>query len=472
MESGLLTRRIHLRGRRFPVPERTTPEAFLAAAAAWPRGFWQRGERWHAFAGAAALIESPPGRPGGDPRSPGEAPPGDEAAAGDDRFEAVRRQAAGILGASIREGGARARFFGGFSFYPDRTGSGPWRGFPGARFVLPALELRGGPEGVGLWAVSDGDVPGPGWATLLARLEDGGPAVAPGGAGGSGGAGCSPPSVRRTRESGAGGGWHGAVDRALRAIRAGTLDKVVLARTLDVELEGPGDPLGLLARLREENRRGYVFHFEPRPGRAFFGAAPELLAALEGSAFHATAVAGTIRRGRDREEDRALAGRLLSSRKDLAEHRIGVRDMAERLGRLVDGARLDEEPRVVRQNAVQHLRTDLRATLPSRRHVLELVGALHPTAAVCGHPREVARDFLRETEAFDRGWYAAPVGWFDAEGNGEFVPALRSAVLQGSRLRLFAGAGIVEGSRAEKEWEETRLKLGPILQVLGVDPRP
>ena len=102
--------------------------------------------------------------------------------------------------------------------------------------------------------------------------------------------------------------------------------------------------------------------------------------------------------------------------------------------------------------------------------MLDLLEVMHPTAAVSGYPREPAAAFLRERERFERGWYAGPVGWFDAEGEGAFAPALRCALLRGDRARLFAGAGLVEGSDPDREWEETALKLGPMLEILADGP--
>lgn len=452
-----------------PGPEALRPETFLRATGAWPRGFWARGDHWFAWAGEAARLEEPAGRLAGDPL-------------GGRRFDDLRRRADALVGGSC-DGPVPPRFHGGLAFSADRTGSGAWKGFPAYRFSLPVLEAAGGPDGVELLVTApagDGAAPRRARDRLVRAIretEREGNGLEREGDGPEREGGRSPatragelPPVTEVQEPLSEEAWSASVERILAAIEAGRARKVVLARTLEARLSDTPDPLRLLRRLREANPRGYVFFLEPVPGRAFFGAAPELLGALDGRAFHATAVAGTIRRGRTPEEDEALARRLLGSEKDRAEHRIGVEDMCERLARVAQGARVDREPRVVRLNRVQHLRTDLTATLADRRHLLSLVGALHPTAAVCGHPREAADRMLREEERFDRGWYAAPVGWFDARGDGELAPGLRSAVLQGSRLRLFAGAGIVRGSEPRREWEETRLKFGPVLQLLGARP--
>jgi isochorismate synthase len=241
----------------------------------------------------------------------------------------------------------------------------------------------------------------------------------------------------------------------------------VLARTLDVELAEPVDPVDLVAHLRRVNRASYVFLFEPTPGATLVGAAPETVATLRDGVFHATAVAGSIRRGDTAREQAELAARLLASDKDRAEQRIALDDMVARLGTVAHQIRTDPQPHVLTLDRIQHLETEIRASVPSDVGILDLLRLLHPTPAVCGLPRDAALAFLAEEEPFERGWYAGPVGLFDAEGNGIFVPALRMGVATGSGWRLFAGAGIVDGSVPSAEWEETAIKFEPMLEALA-----
>jgi menaquinone-specific isochorismate synthase len=129
--------------------------------------------------------------------------------------------------------------------------------------------------------------------------------------------------------------------------------------------------------------------------------------------------------------------------------------------------RADDEPHLLTLSSIQHLETGIQARLRETATVLDVLEALHPTPAVCGFPRDSALAFLKEVEPFQRGWYAGPVGWFDEEGDGVFVPALRSALSQGGTWWLFAGAGVVSGSDAMEEWEETRIKFVPMLNALS-----
>jgi len=178
-------------------------------------------------------------------------------------------------------------------------------------------------------------------------------------------------------------------------------------------------------------------------------------------------VAGSIRRGETAREQAELAATLLASEKDRNEQKIALDDMVARLGTVAHQIRTDPQPHVLTLARIQHLETEIRASVPSDVGILDLLRLLHPTPAVCGLPRDAALALLAEAEPFERGWYAGPVGFFDAEGNGIFVPSLRMGVSTGSGWRLFAGAGIVEGSIPELEWEETAIKFEPMLEALA-----
>lgn len=399
------------------------------------------------------------------------------AGAGPGRFSGVARRAAALLGgdplvwpsdASARLAG-RARLYGGFAFRDDHRATGAWSSFPPGLFHLPDVELEGDAGGGARLRVR-------GWleddeaavrarlearaAELAARLEAAPDEVETPPTRPSGG-----PAFRGDEAHRA--AWERAVGEVLDAIAAGRVSKVVLARTLDVAPEPAVDAVDVLAALRDENRGSHVFLFEPSPGRVLLGAAPETVATLRSGVFHATAVAGSIARGRDDAEDRALAARLLASAKDREEHHIALQDMLERLAPLAESVEADAEPHVLTLPRIQHLETELRARVGEGPGVLTLLAELHPTPAVCGLPRDAALELIREEEPFDRGWYAGPVGWVDGEGNGVFAPALRSAVTHEGGWRLFAGAGIVAGSRPSAEWEETGIKFEPVLRALA-----
>lgn len=248
--------------------------------------------------------------------------------------------------------------------------------------------------------------------------------------------------------------WIDAVDRAVRRIRAGEVEKVVLARDRVVYSRTPFAAGRLVARLHATFPTCFVFHVA-----GLVGASPELLVRRDGARVTSLVLAGTAPRGRDAAHDDALGDALLRSDKDLAEHRPAVTSVRRVLEPVTTALAVDDRPSLLRLANVQHLATAVSGTLRRPVPALELAGHLHPTAAVGGTPRAAALAMIGELETIDRGRYAGPVGWVDGNGDGELAIALRCAELDGSRARLFAGAGIVAGSLPESELEETRLKL-------------
>jgi len=437
-----------------PAPD-LRPETFLRHAEGEERGFWARGDRWVAHRGVLAEL-----------RDVGERML--------DRFEQVEAAAHELAkDPFLPDGTARAprvRFYGGFSFRSDHVAEGVWADFPAWLFHLPVFELEG--EGSGdAWLRVRTLVDAAAGQDVFVRLRHRAEALraeltaAGGSLDDTSGRPRRPVPGRGTATDRA--RWEETVRDSLEAIRSGRISKAVLARTFDVELAEPVDPVDLIAHLRRVNRASYVFLFEPAPGATLVGAAPETVATLRDGVFHATAVAGSIRRGDTAREQAELAARLLASDKDRAEQRIALDDMVARLGTVAHQIRTDPQPHVLTLDRIQHLETEIRASVPSDVGILDVLRLLHPTPAVCGLPRDAALAFLAEEEPFERGWYAGPVGLFDAEGNGIFVPALRMGVSTGSGWRLFAGAGIVDGSVPAAEWDETAIKFEPMLEALA-----
>lgn len=440
------------------------PDAVLASPPSGVRGFWQSGPHWIAHAGSVAEIHV------GGRRTEADGVP--------NVFERVLAEARRYyrvpwifdLDGETR----RPRFHGGFAFDPVDRESGPdeadfWEPFPAARFTLPAFEVEADREGARLTLTRrfDSDVPRDRAIDELRRRADRTRSALLG----LERAGATPgpvPAATALDEPVGDGAWRRGIERILAEIASGSVRKVVLARPLDVTLAEVPDSASVLASLRASNPLAHTVLLQFARDRYLLGAAPELIGALRGRRFRTMAVAGSTPRGADPESDEWLGRQLLSSRKNRVEHEIVVEDIVERLSDA--GVRIGSvpEPRLLRLPRIQHLRSELEATVPAGTHVLDLIRALHPTAAVCGHPRETARRILAEEEAASRGWYAGPVGWFDETGDGEFAPALRSAVGRGPLLRLYAGAGIVEGSRPRAEWDETRVKFQTMLQALGV----
>ena len=260
--------------------------------------------------------------------------------------------------------------------------------------------------------------------------------------------------------------WDMAVNALTDQIAAGRAAKVVLARRLDVQTSPELTIDAVLQRLRERFPACTVFAVR-NGGACFLGATPETLVELHADIVSTDCLAGSARRGSTPAEDAYLAACLLEDDKERREHGLVATYIREALDGVCSDIRIAEQPEVRRMANVQHLYTPVTARTAGRRHVLELVERLHPTPAVAGVPRQRALCLIEQHEGFDRGWYAGPLGWVDAEGNGEFAVALRSALVGDGWASLFAGCGIVAGSDPAREYAESGLKLEAMRWALG-----
>jgi menaquinone-specific isochorismate synthase len=254
--------------------------------------------------------------------------------------------------------------------------------------------------------------------------------------------------------------WESVVAEAVRRINAGALEKVVLARDLVATASADVDVRWPLRRLAEDYPMCWTFHVD-----GLVGATPEMLVRRERGLVTSRVLAGTIRRTGDDERDLALAATLARSSKDLEEHEYAVRSVADALAPHCTSMNVPEAPFVLHLPNVMHLATDVAGVAldaDDRSSSLTLAEALHPSAAVGGTPTAEATALITEIEGMDRGRYAGPVGWMDASGDGEWGIALRSAEVDGPRVRLFAGCGIVADSDPESELAEAQAKFVPM----------
>lgn len=268
-------------------------------------------------------------------------------------------------------------------------------------------------------------------------------------------------------DDGARHGFIKAVEEALSAIRRGEFEKVVIARFQDLELPKSVRPLQALNRLRIGYPTCFTYSVANGRGESFIGASPELLVRRRGDLVETEALAGSAPRGRTASEDAALAEALLRSDKDNREHRVVVDSIQRRLAAAGVAANPPRRPRLAQLPNVQHLRTPIRGSAPAEIHLLDVLKELHPTPAVGGAPRAPACAAIRRLEDFDRGLYAGAIGWIDAAGDGELTVAIRSTLIRERGARLYAGAGIVEGSDPDREWQETEIKLRAVLEAMG-----
>jgi menaquinone-specific isochorismate synthase len=256
--------------------------------------------------------------------------------------------------------------------------------------------------------------------------------------------------------------WEQAVGEAVRRItHSPDLRKVVLARDMYASANRPIDARVLLTRLAARYPGCFTFACD-----GMVGATPELLIRKDGWEVSSLVLAGTTPRGATQAEDSALASALLSSAKENEEHQYAADSLSDRLAPHCQAMYIAPRPELIRLANVQHLGTRVHGTLATAKSALALVAAVHPTAAVGGTPTDAAVEAIRELESMDRERYAGPVGWVDADGNGEWGIALRCAQLDGDRARLFAGCGIVAGSDPAAELAETQAKFRPMRTAL------
>jgi menaquinone-specific isochorismate synthase len=437
---------------RVELPRAVEPLAWLRAQADEAAAYWSARNTGAAVAtlGAADVVAGT-NRPHGD--------------------EGLRRR----LGERLRGADAPVRYYGGLRFdatYPDaETGlEAPWAPFGTYHFVLPRFELHAQEETTALAC-----------NLVLPRDRDRADALAE--------QVCRlalpkdnqrvPPSSLATplgrTDVPDRAGWTRMVRWALDAIDDRTLDKVVLARRVALDLGTALDPFRVLQHVQRATPG--CFHFAVRPERGaatFIGASPERLFRRAGTRVESEAVAGTRPRGDTPEADAALRDELMESPKERREHAFVQEAIRTQLEALCTDVDTPETPSDLALARGRHLHAPLTGTLRPGTTTLDLLDALHPTPAVGGVPTDEALAAIRAQEPFDRGWYAGPVGWIGAD-TAEFAVAIRSGLVQAERLALFSGAGIVDGSVPEQEWDEIEQKIGDFASVLGLnghaDPR-
>jgi salicylate biosynthesis isochorismate synthase len=358
--------------------------------------------------------------------------------------------------------GAGPVFLGGFAFAHDGGASPEWSSLAPASLVLPELGFarQGGEARMTIsTAVDPDDDPEALAERLLRRIETLAPASMPL---------LDPDPVERVRVASAAPPSHyeHAVERAVERIRAGGLEKVVLAREVRAHASAAHDPAAVFGALREVFPGCYCWCVGT-PELAFVGASPELLVRRDGQRAQTVALAGTTRRSADPAVDDHLGEQLLQSPKNREEQVIVERRIERTLDPVSLWVAASEEPVLVKVHNVQHLATAIRAQLADPVPAVELAGRLLPTPAVGGEPSERALPLIPALEGFDRGWYAGAVGWTDLAEDGEFCVAVRCAVLRGPVAHLYAGCGIVRDSVPAEELAETEVKLEALLPLLS-----
>lgn len=338
---------------------------------------------------------------------------------------------------------------GGFRFDQLSEPTALWDGYPDARMVLPERML----------VVRDGAA----WLTTNALVIPDNCREQPGSQH------TRVRTVRAATPSLSPAAWQALVGSVARSIRHGRvgLEKVVLARALQIQAPGRLDPSVALRNLAASYPSCTLFALAHQDA-CFLGASPERLISLRDGTASTMALAGSVPRGATPAEDDLLADQLMRSEKERAEHAFVVAALRDGLAQVCSRIIADTQPRVRKLANVQHLFTPIHGQVAAGYSVLDLVERLHPTPAVGGFPRQRAMELIRDREGLDRGWYAGPLGWVNRHGEGDFVVGIRSALVRGDTATLFAGCGIVSDSDPATEYAESGWKLSPMLTALGL----
>lgn len=380
-----------------------------------------------------------------------------------DRWRSLSAKA--VADSPGEQGGGGPIAVGGFAFAPDGGGSPAWRGFEPASLVVPEVTLtrerHDGEHRVSLTLaalVQPDDITEEVLSALDRRLEELSDAPLPL---------LDPAPTGRFQVSSGMPPEHfeAAVARATETIRAGDLQKIVLAREVQVHAPSDYDPAAVFGVLRDAFPSCFVFCIG-RGDATLVAASPELLVRREGQRVSTIALAGSTRRSADPAVDAHLGEQLMRDESYREEHAIVARRIEHTLNRYAIWVATPPEPTLVQMANIQHLATPIRAQLAAPVEAIELAGLMHPTPAVGGEPSAEALGLIPALEGLDRGWYTGPVGWTDAAGDGEFCVALRCALLRGNVARCYAGNGIVRGSKPAAELAETEVKLQALLPLL------
>ncbi|QEY22579.1 isochorismate synthase [Psychrobacillus sp. AK 1817] len=257
-----------------------------------------------------------------------------------------------------------------------------------------------------------------------------------------------------------------AVEAVTNRIRNKEVNKVVIGRSLKLTFENSFSSSTAIYNASMEQPESYLFGLE-KEDKIFFGATPERLVKLEKGKVESAGLAGSVRRGTNLEEDKKLGDALLADNKNLMEHQYVVSMIRKVFDQYCEQVKIPSRPKLMKIRDIQHLFTPIEGKIKGSSSLFEFVEAMHPTPALGGEPRQEAIEIIRESEQMNRGYYAAPIGWVNAEGEGEFAVGIRSALIENQYAYLYAGGGLVSESTSLEEFEETRVKFRPMLRTLG-----
>ncbi|MCP4180871.1 MAG: isochorismate synthase [bacterium] len=259
--------------------------------------------------------------------------------------------------------------------------------------------------------------------------------------------------------------WNIIINNVLNSIKKNTVDKIVVSRVVKILKKDEIDTQKIVHNLRTLNPKTVIFAFQPEKSMTFTGASPELLYSRENDCIKTQAIAGTRIRGKNNKTDILLANELLTSQKELSEHKYVQQYVENSLEKLCSRITNKHKKKILKLSTLQHLCSNFEGKL--KKHITDniILSELHPTPAIGGCPTEKALEMIRKHEPFERGWYSAPIGWLSKD-SAKFIVAIRSALINQKSISIYAGSGIVEKSTPENEWKETEDKINNFLKSL------
>ena len=256
------------------------------------------------------------------------------------------------------------------------------------------------------------------------------------------------------------------INNILSDIKKGIVDKVVLSKLKTITIDRKFSISNAIRHLRIDYPECINFYIHLPNRGIFLGSTPERLIKKNDDEIISEAIAGTIKRGLNSDEDLKLENKLRTDLKNLEEHNLVIKEITNLLSPILNNIIISESPQILKLKNVQHLITNIIGKLKNNIHIIDLVNMIHPTPAVSGYPVETAKHLINQYETHHRGWYSGPIGWIDSLGNGDFCVGLRSSYIKNKTIQLFSGGGIVLNSIPEEEWIETELKMKPILEII------
>ncbi len=356
----------------------------------------------------------------------------------------------------------RIRLFGGFSFSFDVPVSREWEGFNNCRFTLPLIEIQKRDHGhlITLNYYSEKNVSAGEIISLLTEKVKFIDSKFSGKGHESRFEGTGEKFIPDKTE------WIKIIDRALDKIKADKIEKIVLSRKKIITSRNSWDLYSILNKLDRLKEESFLFFYKIDNDLAFLGRSPERLFKIKDGEFIVESIAGTRPRGATPADDKRLEDELMNSPKELEEHRIVSRFIKERMDNFCSEVHVRIDEKILKLHNLQHIITLFSGKVRGEVDFLKIINTFHPTPAVGGHPRDSVYRLIPELEPFHRGWYAGPIGWLRRD-EGNFAVAIRSALINGKDLHIFAGAGIVKQSDPLEEWNETDNKMDNYLKGLG-----